>query len=175
MRILGALLAGGESRRFGSDKASAQYQSKSLIDHGLQALSRQCDHIAICGREYQNFTYLVDLPMSGQGPLGGINAALFHASENGYDAVISFPCDTICLPAFINKAWFACDASPQYINTQPVIGYWPSPLSAPLNHWMTSQKRRSVMAWIDHIKAMSIERDHFRNINTPLDLDDLPS
>lgn len=173
MRILGALLAGGHSLRFGSDKAIAQYQGKSLIGHGLEALSHQSDHIVICGREYQNFKYLADLPAPDQGPLGGINAALFYANQNGYDAVISFPCDTICAPAHMNMAWFVADASPKYMKAQPVIGYWPTPLSANLHQWMISQKRRSVLAWIDHIRAKSAEASHFRNINTPLDLDDL--
>ena len=33
MRILGAVLAGGASARFGSDKAMAQFAGKPLIEH----------------------------------------------------------------------------------------------------------------------------------------------
>ena len=38
MRVLGAILAGGQSRRFGSDKASASLDGKSLLDHVADAL-----------------------------------------------------------------------------------------------------------------------------------------
>jgi molybdopterin-guanine dinucleotide biosynthesis protein A len=38
-KILGVVLAGGLSTRFGSDKAQALWRGRSLLDHALDALA----------------------------------------------------------------------------------------------------------------------------------------
>lgn len=175
MKILGALLAGGKSERFGSDKAMALYQGQYLIDHAIELLKPQCDAILICGRIYEDYLSIKD-DLQDQGPLGGICAALKYAKDQGYDGVMSFPCDTIgrdkLSGASIEQPWFDCE-EPAYLSHHPVIGYWPSSLSERLEKWLHSQNQRSMMAWAEHIGAMSIEIDQkFININRP---DDLPN
>ncbi len=166
MKILGALLAGGKSKRFGSDKAFARYKNQYLIDHAIELLQPQCDAILICGRTYKNYASVQDDPME-QGPLGGINAALKYAIKQDFDAIISFPCDTISRndvaiaednivePVKI-RSWFV-DAYPAYLADQPVIGYWPCTLSRILNSWLQTQKRRSMIAWAEYSGAKAIE------------------
>ncbi len=196
MRVLGALLAGGQSKRYGSDKALAIYRGQYLIDHALELLRPQCDAIVICGRSYKDYESIQDIPQDN-GPLGGLNAALLYAKERHYDAVISFPCDTIkgdtikgdtikrtavdCGAAmaqpFDDKFWFEGEETAYFID-QPVIGYWPCGLSAMLEHWLRTQKRRSMLAWIDYIdekyggiKAIDMGcTARFININRPDDL-----
>lgn len=53
MRLLGAILAGGRSRRFGTDKAVAQWNGAPLLAHCVAALSPQVDHVVLCGREWE--------------------------------------------------------------------------------------------------------------------------
>lgn len=192
LKVLGALLAGGKSERFGSDKAMAVYQGQYLIDHAIGLLEPQCDALLICGRSYGDYAFVKDDP-EDQGPLGGINAALRYAKNQGFDAVISFPCDTIRRDMIkrdmirrdnaehdadgrdraIEKSeilWFE-HGKAAYVRNQPVIGYWPSTLSDRLGHWLHSQKRRSMMAWAEYIEASAIEaEDIFVNINRPEDL-----
>ncbi|HSF13587.1 MAG TPA: NTP transferase domain-containing protein, partial [Erythrobacter sp.] len=50
-KLLGAILAGGQARRFGSDKAQALYQGARLIDRVASALAAQCESVIVCGRE----------------------------------------------------------------------------------------------------------------------------
>ena len=46
MKLLGAILAGGRSSRFGSDKAFALLNGKPLIDHVIAALAAQTDAVS---------------------------------------------------------------------------------------------------------------------------------
>lgn len=172
-------MAGGESRRFGSDKALAIVDGQYLIDHAIALLSEQSDHIVICGREYGQYDFVMDRPV-GVGPLGAINAALKYANENDYDAVISFPCDTVKGDTIVthdndisqhDAAWFEHDNHPQYMVSQPVIGYWPAVMGRALEHWLTNQDRRAMMAWAEHCGAVAINSEiAFRNINKLSDI-----
>ena len=49
--ILGAILAGGQARRFGSDKAQALWRGRRLIDHVADALGSQTTALVVCGRD----------------------------------------------------------------------------------------------------------------------------
>ena len=52
MRVLGAIIAGGQSRRFGSDKALAVIDGRPMIAHVTEALRPQVEMVAICGRDW---------------------------------------------------------------------------------------------------------------------------
>ena len=45
--ILGVVLAGGKSKRFGSDKASAKFGDKSLIEHTITKIENNFKEILI--------------------------------------------------------------------------------------------------------------------------------
>lgn len=80
MTILGAMLAGGRSRRFGSDKALADIGGKPMIAHVVDALAPQVDSLVIRGRDWPGLARIGDRPGDGLGPLGGgVNAALHRA------------------------------------------------------------------------------------------------
>ncbi|MCA1196424.1 NTP transferase domain-containing protein [Sphingomonas sp. R647] len=83
MRLLGALIAGGASRRFGSDKALATIGGVSLIDHPRGVLEAQVDDLVLCGRPSNRMRWISDRPAPGLGPLGGLNAALADARARG--------------------------------------------------------------------------------------------
>ena len=50
--ILGAVIAGGRSTRFGSDKALALIGGERLIDRTIAALDPQVDRLVVCGRKW---------------------------------------------------------------------------------------------------------------------------
>ncbi len=103
--ILGCILAGGRSSRFGRDKARALLHGRPLLLHAADALRPLCPSVvAVADRagKYDDLQVeaLVDL-QPGRGPLAGLEAALLQAqSRYGAGAwVLMAPCDTVGVPA----------------------------------------------------------------------------
>lgn len=162
MRILGAILAGGESRRFGSNKAAAALDGRMLIDWVRAALAPQVDALVICGPDG-----LGDRPAGRLGPLAGINAALHVARE--FDAVLSVPCDAPRLPVDLRLRLEAVGA-PSFIEDAPVIGLWPVALAELLDEHLIGADR-SMRGWARRIGARGVQLDRpILNVNTPDDL-----
>lgn len=139
-KILGAILAGGQSRRFGSDKAQALFAGQRLIDRVARVLAAQSDALVVLGRDEPGFTCLPDRPTPGLGPLGGLCAALHHAGEHGFDAVLAAPCDVPNLPLDLRAALEGEGAT--IVESQPVVGYWPTSLAGPVADYLQSGERR---------------------------------
>lgn len=168
MRLLGAVLAGGQSRRFGSDKALAMLGGKPLIEHAIEALSAQTESVIVCGREWTD--WVADRPEPGLGPLGGINAALHCAAERGFDAVLTVPCDTPFLPPDIG-AVLAAAGPAAFLENMPVIGIWPAALAPALDAHLARSANRSVRRWALLIDAAPCLLDKsFPNVNSSADL-----
>jgi molybdopterin-guanine dinucleotide biosynthesis protein A len=79
----GAVLAGGESRRFGRDKAQAMLGGKSLVSHVVETLQSLFEDVLIVTNQpvsYERFdvTVVSDI-VRGAGSLGGLLTALVHA------------------------------------------------------------------------------------------------
>lgn len=62
MTILGAVIAGGRSSRFGSDKAKAMVGGISMLDHVIERLAAQTGAMVICGRNVPGYICLDDIP-----------------------------------------------------------------------------------------------------------------
>ena len=121
--ILGAVLAGGLSSRFGSDKALAEFRGHTLLAHAVDTLSGWCEHVIVVGRETAPAPTLPDWPRPGMGPLAGLAAALRHARDENYDFVLSCGVDSVALPEDLPQL---LAPPPAFLVAQPVIGMWPS-------------------------------------------------
>lgn len=173
MMLLGAVLAGGESRRFGSDKLSARLGERTLLDHAIHWLSGHVDTVVVCGRAGAPVRCLADIPAPGLGPLGGLAAALCHAEAGGYAAVLSIPGDTPRLPADL-VARLQAAGPVAFVASCPVIGLWPAALAAKLVAHLTHNPDRSMRAWCRAAGAIPLELDQpIPNVNHPTDLDAL--
>lgn len=169
LKLLGAIIAGGQATRFGSDKAYARYLGKRLIDLVGSALAAQCDALVICGRDEDGFDCLQDQPEAGLGPLGGLNAALQHASTAGYDAVLSAGCDIPNLPPDLAEILDGEGAA--IVQSQPVVGFWPAQLAPRLDLYLRDGGR-SLYGFAEHVGAREVTLDPpLMNINQPKDLD----
>lgn len=168
MRILGAIIAGGQARRFGSDKGAATLGGSALIDHVFEGLKPQVTQVAIVGRAWGNLSSLSDRPSGSQGPLAGLNGALRHASTNGFDAVLSAGCDTLPIPQQLVEV--LSGEAPAFVAEHFLMGYWPSSLAKLLDEYLVRREDRSMRGWIEHCGARAIEFDtDFHNLNTPED------
>lgn len=169
-RLLGAVLAGGRSSRFGSDKALARLpDGRTLLDHAIAALSPHVATMVICGRSHDGMASLVDRPAPGMGPLGGINAALHHALEQGFTAVLTTGCDMPVYPAALVPALVG--EGPAILEGQPLLGYWPAALAPLLDAHLAGDNNRSVFGWLDHVQTRIVALPGLvlPNINRPAD------
>lgn len=98
--IVGVLLAGGESRRFGSPKAFAQFQNKYFYEYAIDALKDNVDQLYIVShpvleeqfRNESSVSIIQDIPgFQGRGPLAGIFTVMQKTSSDWY---VILPCDT---------------------------------------------------------------------------------
>lgn len=166
--ILGTVLAGGKSSRFGSDKALAEVGGHTLIGQAVDALSGWCDHVIVVGRETAPAPTLPDWPTAGMGPLGGIAAALRYAEDAGYEIVLTCGVDSLGLPEDLPTL---LAPAPAYLADQPVIGLWPASAAATVSAILESDARHSMLAFAEAIGARAVKADHKpANINTPADL-----
>lgn len=168
MKILGAVLAGGRSSRFGSDKAEALFEGRKLFDHAADSLLAQVDALVVAGRDWPGLPTVADLPEPGLGPLGGLAGALDHARRYGFDAVLSCGCDVIGLPHTLAAQ---LGPGPAIVCDMPIIGLWPVSAGAALLDWLADAQNRSVYKFAGHIGARRVVLDTpLHNINRPEDL-----
>lgn len=96
--MCGAILAGGESRRFGAPKALAAVGGRRIVDRVRSALDEaSIAPVVIVANQPALFAEL-HLPIRadrtpGLGPLAGIDAALRWAAESGADGAVCVSCD----------------------------------------------------------------------------------
>ena len=166
MRLLGVVLAGGASRRFGSDKALALFEGRALIDHVVEALAAQADAVAVAGRQWRDLPLVTDEPAPGLGPLGGLCGALHQAAAGGYDAVLTAACDAPILPLDLVER---LGAAPVVANGQPTVGIWPVTLAAHLAAHIKAGDR-SLHGWIAASGARAVDIGLLANVNTSADL-----
>lgn len=161
--ILGAVLAGGQSSRFGSDKALAALGGQTLLSRAVASLEAQCDGVIVVGRGDVG-----DRPRAGMGPLGGINAALHHAAANDYTEVLT--CGVDC-GGLAPEALTELAPAPAYAADQPVIGLWPASAAPALDAFLAADAKHSMRAFAEMIGARPVILSaKTANINTREDL-----
>ena len=99
--ILGVVLAGGKSQRFGQDKSQVKLENKLLIDYILNEIVDEFKETLIIANKPINFmkskniSFTNDFKM-GLGPLGAILTAMKWIKKNNksYKWISTFPSDT---------------------------------------------------------------------------------
>ena len=188
--ILGAVLAGGKSQRFGEDKSQVTLANKLLIDYVLSEIIDQFKEILIVSNNSINFqssekiTKIEDYKKE-LGPLGGVLSAMKWIKENkrDYQWIVTFPVDTPffkkqILKDFIKNINFK-DSDLFFIksnNTRHnIFGLWSTKLLERLEKDLNDGERK-VELWANNVgvKIINMEfpnNDPFFNINTKEDLE----
>jgi len=179
LKILGVILAGGASSRFGSDKALAEVEGKALISHVAHSL-RSCDGIAVIGRgndpslEAMGLEQVPDLP-GDKGPALGLISALQFARERDYSHIFLTSCDMWGLrtewPLLIAGA--ANPASAIFDGRwQPMCSAWRSDLT--LSNVQSGGRGPSLKGFLEQLDAIQVTPpegwEDVCSINTPSDL-----
>jgi len=107
-KVVGVLLAGGRSIRFGREKAVAPFGGGLLMEGPLQALAGVCDEVAVAAKadsgaaaiaETAGYAVLSDPEGAPNGPLAGVLAGLGWAKAQGASHLATAPCDAARLTA----------------------------------------------------------------------------
>lgn len=187
-RILGVVLAGGTSRRFGSDKAQARLAGRTLLARAIASLRRMVPAVIVAGQGRgiadplpregvpHGVAIVPDWPRPGTGPLGGIAGALQYAREHDYAAILTVGVDTPGLPDDLPRL---LAPGPACFAAQPIIGLWPVSTLPAIRTLLQSGGSLAVRAFADTVDARRVTGgEDFANINTPQDLarfhNDLP-
>lgn len=100
---VGAVLAGGQSRRFGSPKQHAEVGGVELVERVAMAVRSAGAHaVAIVAPDTPDLSHRLPCrvdAMPGNGPLGGVFTALGWARELGIRGVLCVACDLPFLPS----------------------------------------------------------------------------
>ncbi|MBW8784218.1 MAG: molybdenum cofactor guanylyltransferase [Novosphingobium sp.] len=166
--ILGVVLAGGQSSRFGSDKALAELRGRTLIARAVDTLAGWCEHVVVVGRETAPAPTLPDWPRPGMGPLAGLTAALHFARDEDYEAVLSIGVDTLGLPDDLPRV---LEPAPAFLGDCPIVGLWPPGAAEAAEAILTRPGSHAMRVFAKAIGARRIESARVSaNVNTPADL-----
>ena len=189
--ILGVVLAGGQSKRFGQDKSQVRLGDKILIDYILSEILDVFNEILIISNNDIKFLnskkitkiedYKKDL-----GPLGGVLTAMKWIKENNknYKWISTFPSDTPFfkkknLQDFIKNINYK-DSKLFFIKSNGkrhnIFGLWSLDLLERLEDDIIKKGERKVEVWANNVgvKTINMEfknNDPFFNINTKEDLE----
>lgn len=167
MKILGAIIAGGQSTRFGSDKAGAAVNGLPLIVHVANGMLRFTDTVVVSGRDWRDYATVPDEAFAGEGPLAGLLAILRHGAANGFEGVLTAPCDALPVPD-MNRL---VGDGPAVIDGQWLFGFWPTILAEDLAIFLENGTDRSVRGWMSNCGARVITySEPIYNVNCPDDL-----
>ena len=149
----GLVLAGGQSRRMGQDKALMRYQGKPLFEHAAALLNEAgCKQVLISRNQPG---YLTDIIVDA-GPLAGVHAALDVLSVG--DELVVLPVDMPQMtPALLRSLWqFGRDQQKAcFVATRILPFYLPvtHQVKSELHTFLTAQKERKVVRFLNAIHA----------------------
>tara|TARA_B100001250_G_scaffold408234_1_gene430265 strand:+ start:619 stop:1230 length:612 start_codon:yes stop_codon:yes gene_type:complete len=185
--ILGVVLAGGKSKRFGEDKSTIKLNDKTLIEHTLDKIKSKLNKIIIVSNDkvLKNYITINDCIDGQLGPLVGVLSAMKWIKDNNYSYnwIITFPCDTpffniSIIDKFVEVSklndsllYFAKSEEKRH----NIFGLWSLKLIETLEMDIVKNNHRKVEKWADKIGVKTInisykEVDPFFNINTKEDL-----
>lgn len=185
---LGAVLAGGQSRRFGSDKSAHQLEGRPFLDWVLDAVDAAGLPVAIVGGSVRHSevgptrTHIADAP-GLIGPLAGLAAALSLAEREGRPGVVMLACDqpgmtARVIEALVDRAGAEPLRPAAYegdTGVDPFPGYYPVglvPLIADVTSLRSLLKRARPPTWVFPRDGRgAYPAGTFDNVNTPEDLE----
>ncbi|MEX0953322.1 MAG: formate dehydrogenase accessory sulfurtransferase FdhD [Nitriliruptoraceae bacterium] len=185
-QVTGAVLAGGASRRMGRDKRWVHVDGRPLLVRAVDALRGLCDEVLVVGSlgdhhddRLTDVTVVTDL-RPGHGPLGGIETALHHASN-----------DVVLLVA-VDHPWLSSEVLRRLLDTltgdpgavvalldttQPLVSAWRTSALSTVSDLLDDGERRATRLPEYLAVAVADWRDldpdgrTTRDVDTPEDLD----
>ena len=180
------ILAGGQSRRMGRDKALIEYQGRPILAHVIDTLRQLSDEVLVVSNRsevYGSFGARIvpdyDPPV---GPLGGLAAGL-AAMRHELAVVVAcdMPCLNLALLRYLIERAVAVDAVVPQTGAQlePLHAVYRRACRAPIARRLANGERRVISFFAD-VRLLIIPEAAWRvidpggralsNLNTPADL-----
>ena len=190
--ILGAILAGGQSKRMGEDKLFLELNNRKLIEYTIDKVNKYLKKVIIITNQdneffsKNNLTTVKDCIGGQLGPLVGILTAMKWAKDNLINCswLATFPCDTPFFPENIIEIFIAESKKKESLifcanshgRRHNIFGLWSLDLYEKLEDDLINKKIRKVQDWTEKNKIKNLEfkfkdYDPFFNINTKEDLE----
>jgi len=187
-RIAGLVLAGGQSRRFGREKAAEPLNGRPMLAWSLAALDACCEGVAVSAAAGSRAEALAradgrrvvhDTAHFPAGPLAGLAAGLAWAAGEGFDLLVTTPCDTPLISdreirTLIDasggrRAAYAITAD----GAHGLCAAWPVSIGEMLTSELTAGRHPAVLGLLRTAEATAVpfaDPRVFRNVNTQEDL-----
>jgi molybdopterin-guanine dinucleotide biosynthesis protein A len=189
--ILGVVLAGGKSSRFGEDKNHIKLGNKTLLEHVLYKINNKFPETLIVSNRplkiqiTKKITIIEDC-FENLGPLVGVLSSMKWIKENKktFKWIATFPSDTPFFETSIieeSKKRITTNESSLYFvksnnKRHNIFGLWSIDLLQTLENDIVKNNFRKVEDWANKIGVKTInveikEFDPFFNINTKEDFE----
>jgi molybdopterin-guanine dinucleotide biosynthesis protein A len=184
--VLGAVLAGGRSRRFGRDKSVEPLGGVTMLDRAVRTLSDALDIVVVVTSPSE--TADVSVPVvhdlrAERGPLGGLEAALVEAHRLQLAGVFLMGCDLPLVTGEVVRevveAWdgrTAAVAPSRAGGIEPLCAIYGSQVLSQVRDHLDTEKLslhdlfRSIEGVVLEGLLLSGKEGVFLNVNTPEDL-----
>lgn len=185
--VVGLVLAGGRSVRFGGEKAVAKLEGRTLLEWAAERLRTVCADVAISvrkGTEAEAFALARGMPTlydeagDALGPLAGVKAGLVWAEEQGARTLAVSPCDVPLLPddlyvRLLESAGGGAAMAETSEGRQPLCALWPVEALAEVREALAGGAHPPTWQMLERLGARKVLFDRpeaFANINTRDDL-----
>lgn len=187
MPVTGIVLAGGQSTRFGSDKASAILGGRTLLAWVVEAFCAFADDVLVVAAKGQTLPHtgarIVRDEFHEKGPLAGLVTGLAAAAN---DVCVAVSCDApLVRPELLEHLAVAVDSNAAAVaevggRWQPLPGAYRVDACLGLFRERVRGGRRSMMGALEAVNALVLDQAEvrrfdpellsFRSANTPEEL-----
>jgi molybdopterin-guanine dinucleotide biosynthesis protein A len=185
--MVGFVVAGGQSRRMGRDKAQLPWDGVTLLDHAVTRLRAVCREVRVLSgleRRYADRGLPVDVDtVADGGPLAGLATALSVAAPRAVLLLgVDMPFVTVGLLAHLRDALAGWDAAVPVLapGAEPLCAAYAPTCSAAVQAALASGQRKMTSFW-PSVRVRSLGEEDlarfgpsarlFRNLNDPSEYD----
>jgi molybdopterin-guanine dinucleotide biosynthesis protein A len=190
--VVGLVLAGGRSVRFGGEKAVALLEGRPLLVWAAERLRTVCGNVGVNvrpGTEAEaaaknlGLPMLYDTPGDAEGPLAGVKVGLMWAEAQGARTLAVSPCDAPLLPddlyvRLLERGVVGAAMAVTSEGRQPLCALWPVTALPVVREALADGAHPPTWQLLERLGARKVLFEHpgaFANVNTRDDLAALAS